>query len=339
MTHEFLHGNHIAERLKSSLGTAERVDIAVAYWGNGAAKLLGLSNIQSRARILCDIRSGACNPAEMKSILKIVGPDGLRTLDRLHAKQYIIDNTLILGSANASANGLGEEGAVWNFETAILSMGREVVEHAKSWFEDTWRKSTPVTISVISEASALWERRRHNRPSRTPPGNTIVQALCNDAAWFQDRNIRVLIYKVYRPSEKAMDTYERIKRLAYSEEQLRQIDENDEVPYYEVNKKWKFKPGEFIIDFGLSRKKIYDCGLWRIRETNASYEIDANSQIVIADRVNDFENMHWEEAEGRALADKIIQYADTKKWKEDAFGSILDMPADEAAKALALRST
>ena len=42
--------------------------IAVAFWGEGAAKTLRLTGAR-RGRIICNLESGACNPKEVRKLL------------------------------------------------------------------------------------------------------------------------------------------------------------------------------------------------------------------------------------------------------------------------------
>jgi hypothetical protein len=63
--------------------------------------------IEGPVRILCDACSGACNPDELAKLLE--GRFDLRTRNGLHAKVVITSVSVIIGSANASANRLGQE--------------------------------------------------------------------------------------------------------------------------------------------------------------------------------------------------------------------------------------
>ena len=44
MKDKFVSGNDIVEALHKALSATEKADLAVAYWGKGAAKRLGLDN-------------------------------------------------------------------------------------------------------------------------------------------------------------------------------------------------------------------------------------------------------------------------------------------------------
>ena len=84
-------------------------------------------------RIICDLLSGACNPVEIE---KLKGLDGVRvrTRDRLHAKVWIGGNDVIVGSANASHNGLpgdDEDAANASIEAAVESHDPGLAERVR----------------------------------------------------------------------------------------------------------------------------------------------------------------------------------------------------------------
>ncbi len=75
----------------------------------GQGESLGIQNDQNLT-IVCDVRSGACNPAEICWLQNVLGTQRVRTFDRPHAKVWLGREMAIVGSANASANGLGFKG-------------------------------------------------------------------------------------------------------------------------------------------------------------------------------------------------------------------------------------
>ena len=106
---KILDGAAAEREIKNLLSACSRARLAVAYWGSGAVARFGLNAVRKRTvdiEITCDLMSGACNPSEVKKLIKLFGPDRVRTRDRLHAKAWITDVGCVLGSSNASANGL-----------------------------------------------------------------------------------------------------------------------------------------------------------------------------------------------------------------------------------------
>ncbi|MBC7102912.1 MAG: phospholipase D family protein [Parvibaculum sp.] len=106
----FVADKKIIDEVQSLIGRSSDVSAAVAYWGKNSVKETGITQRKKGStRILCDLFSGACNPDEVLKLLKC-GVE-VKTLDGMHAKVWVNRDTAIVGSANASANGLGFEGS------------------------------------------------------------------------------------------------------------------------------------------------------------------------------------------------------------------------------------
>ncbi|HLW90446.1 MAG TPA: phospholipase D family protein [Roseiarcus sp.] len=125
---EFLTKREIAEKVRSSAKSAPELAFAVAYWGDGAAAELRLNGIRKPLRILCDLWSGACNPKELGVLLELPNVE-LRWFDHLHAKIFWTPACAVVGSANASTNGLGQEGKETSglVEAALCTDDQDVV--------------------------------------------------------------------------------------------------------------------------------------------------------------------------------------------------------------------
>ena len=147
----FLTGADIQTQVRMIASRDGDVMAAVAYWGRGAAERTGLTEHHrpDNVRIICDLLSGACNPAEIETLLQL----GLRvrTLDRLHAKVWIGEDHVVVGSANASQNGLlgeGEQAANANVEAAVLSHDLDLARDLMAWFEAQWDPGLPISIGI-----------------------------------------------------------------------------------------------------------------------------------------------------------------------------------------------
>lgn len=167
------------------------MDIAVAFWGKGAISELGLDQRQSDVRILLDLSAGATNPAVVRELLEL-HPTKVRSLPRLHAKTYIGDNELIVGSANASANGLGIEGQAashW-IELGILTDDIVALQDAKRWFAERWSEAWPIDVDsdYFKQVEAAWNARQEFRLVQdTQPDSLIAAAMKNPEAFESER--------------------------------------------------------------------------------------------------------------------------------------------------------
>jgi phosphatidylserine/phosphatidylglycerophosphate/cardiolipin synthase-like enzyme len=148
----FLKDNDILIKLREAIRRSKGIDLAVAYWGANACKTLGLNLIKGPVRIICDAHSGACNPDELKILLK-KGFD-VKTRIGLHAKVAITSKSVIVGSANASTNGLGQEGEeANNIEAAAFIVDREFLATVQTWFDSLWKQFTFSESSTGSRRS------------------------------------------------------------------------------------------------------------------------------------------------------------------------------------------
>lgn len=153
--------------------------MAVAYWGKDGAKHTGIANRvppdRENVRIICDLNSGACNPSEIRKLMKL-GYE-VKTLDHLHAKVWIGETSVILGSANASTSGLADDRQLGsNIEAALLVQDPKLAQVLRTWFDGMWcdnHRTADIDDACLREAEKVWEQRRkvrRARPPKKPPG-------------------------------------------------------------------------------------------------------------------------------------------------------------------------
>lgn len=199
------------------------LDIAVAFWGVGAVEQLGLDEIEKSYRILLDVTSGGSNPKVVAKLLQL-RPKLVRCVDRLHAKAFIGESDLLIGSANASANGLGAEGseATHWCELGLATKSPRDIAAAQAWFKALWSKSKKITPKMLDDAEAQWAKRQKARPN-TPSGSTdlLTAATANPGA-FKNRGIYITVSteKLSPKAEKArIERAKETKAPAYMFEQ------------------------------------------------------------------------------------------------------------------------
>lgn len=143
---------------------AQPVRLAVAFWGTGADYKL-----RGKCQIICDLESGACNPAVIRTLLNRDSWVVLK-LSGLHAKVVIGSAGAVVSSANMSTNGLGAEGAD---ASGTIEAGYFVSANAPdykkivTWFEGVWSKATKITQHDLTLAQQKWNFR--NREMPMPP--------------------------------------------------------------------------------------------------------------------------------------------------------------------------
>lgn len=213
MIHLIDNQQQLAEWVRNQEGN---IDIAVAFWGDGAADMLGLSP-ERVFRILLDLETGGTNPNEVRKLLNIA-PKSVKCLDRLHAKAYIAEKELVVGSANASANGLGLEGGEANrwHELGLHTDDVSAVKEAKNWFDRQWSSAKPINEEMLQAAELAWKNRQRNRPMSTAQKSTnLLDAVRANSSEFRNRGIWVTVI-LEELSKKAKDELAKIeKQLGY----------------------------------------------------------------------------------------------------------------------------
>lgn len=161
---------------------ASDVRLAIAFWGDGAVKKLGIKDAK-QVTIICNIRSGSCNPVEIER-LRELSQITVFTHDDLHAKVYLTPHGAVVGSSNASANGLAEEGPTaegWR-EANLQTDDCAIINLLGKWFAERLSESERVTPELIEEASELWAHRNQTARLRrmTRCRESEAKALCEE---------------------------------------------------------------------------------------------------------------------------------------------------------------
>jgi PLD-like domain len=190
----FLDGAATTPEIRSLVDRSKNVRMAVAFWGEGAAKELGLTHKGRAATVICNLMTGGTNPEEIKRLKE--SKVNVRQCDTLHGKVYLFDDVLIVGSSNASGNGLALQGAElsgWH-EANVLIEDAGIYRAASEWFDRL--KPREIEGADLVRAQAAFERRRRAMPGNWPGSEpTVVEALKSNPASFRDKRIYVCAYK------------------------------------------------------------------------------------------------------------------------------------------------
>jgi len=187
-----IHGARYFEAIKSEIKSSKRNSIVVAFWGTDAQKALGLRH-PDRTMIICNLTMGGTNPMVIKKLVE----ENYKVLhsSRLHGKVFRFENSAIVGSANASANGLSFEGNEldgWQ-EIGILTRDPSELAAIDNWIKLIENESRVVNCDGDEFKSALnkWERARNRRPSQASRNNrlNLLEALASHLDEFRERPI------------------------------------------------------------------------------------------------------------------------------------------------------
>ena len=126
--------------------------VAVAFWGKGGTKTLSLSKAK-KGRVLCNLESGACNPEEIRAI-RASKTLQIRTHAQLHAKIYWSPKAAVIGSSNASTNGLVVDAkTAKGWREANMWIGDPVeLKRIGLRFNELWKQGRRVTNNLLVDA-------------------------------------------------------------------------------------------------------------------------------------------------------------------------------------------
>ena len=101
--------SEITKRIRHLFGKADEICCIVAFWGRGADELFCKLDEEKigRVKIVCNLTSGGTNPREIEKLIS--KGFGVKHCSILHNKVYWTSRGVVVGSANASANGLSLE--------------------------------------------------------------------------------------------------------------------------------------------------------------------------------------------------------------------------------------
>ena len=190
----FLDGAATTAEIKRLVGLSKNVRMAVAFWGEGATEALGLAHKGRAVTIICNLMKGGTNPKEIKYLKE--NKVDVRQCDTLHGKVYLFDDMLVVGSSNASANGLALQGAQlsgWQ-EANVLIEDAGIYRAASDWFDQLEQRE--IQGDDLLKAQDAYEKRRRavsDWPGPTKP--TLIEALKTKPENFRDKRIYVCAYK------------------------------------------------------------------------------------------------------------------------------------------------
>lgn len=244
---KFLTSQDVTRKARSLLRSRGPLKMAIAYWGKDALKLLRL-NPRRDVELICCLKGGKSDPDVIKRFRRKA-----RQHDKLHAKVIWTRKGAIVGSANASSNGLPQEedqtGSL--IEAGVFINSPETLAAIRTWFDRLYKKADPIAKSDLTAARVARSRLQWNserpitRKTRVKP--SLVDALLNGTpAEFQHQNIAFALYedriskkddrsiRSYR--EKNAETLER--RLLLSKGRLKRL---------EAYVDWKYIPASSVL--------------------------------------------------------------------------------------------
>lgn len=148
----------------------------------------------------------------------------IRTNALLHAKVYIFNNEIIIGSSNASSNGINLEGFENNSwkEMNILLDDKQVVKETKLWFQNLLKSHETIEVneSILKDAKKFYSQRRKNRKIANKE-KSILELYRENKEIFEEREkVAIIICReFFDPDEMNEETCKAIKDEANKKNQ------------------------------------------------------------------------------------------------------------------------
>lgn len=190
---KFLTGEPLSEKIRDVL-QGEEVRCAVAFWGAGAVEELFGEEVLNRddVWIVCDISMGGTNPDTLRN-LGAPENESLGHIEGLHAKLYHSSAGMVVGSANASSNGIGFMGKAAGLTESGVFVGpdKSSWNAAKTWFDDeVWFNAEDLDNAALERAQTHWENRANAAKRAYPPAwgqrPSFLEVLRHEPALFGD---------------------------------------------------------------------------------------------------------------------------------------------------------
>jgi hypothetical protein len=306
---KFLETFDTISEIRSLLDTGDPVRAAVSYWGDGAVDSLGITKGRDLI-VVCDVLSGGCNPAEVRKLMGVLGSDRVLTYDRLHTKVWLASGSAIVGSSNASSNGLGfegEEAAALVEANLVLDAPDVLAQMQKWWAETIHARARAITEADLRRAQKLWKRQRVTRP---PPSRhaDLLSALRAEPLSFKDKNLFVWVW----------DFGEVDRWFGKAREQVKEEFGNDIECWQDVES--PPSPGSFVLEFNSTSNPPTLDGLYCILGPS----IHKNGTLLLCRPVQDFEGMPLGRVRlWRAAAKAAVDAGDGDTWEANDFARFL----------------
>ena len=278
----FLNRDQYWQEIASRVPSAKKVFAAVAYFGSGGADYLPL---RPGDELVVDlsigaVSQGATDPREIK---KLIERDvGVFTRSSLHAKVIVIDDIVLVSSANVSKNA-----RLYLGEASILSTSPAAVQSAKRFIRSLC--SEPVLEGYLKECLALY------RPPTFKAARTI-RRLGERQKGKRRAKLWYISGLVYIDPWKDQKQIEALEKEA--EQELLDPDHSD-VGWIRMGyrPRWfsDIQRNNWIIDCTRASKRTRDVGSPArvIRKRRYTNTAGKTYHMLMLERPTDFESMSW----------------------------------------------
>lgn len=323
---DFLNGPELLQRLRGKLPQAQKADLAVAFWGSGAAQNLGLQDC-ANVRIICNLMSGATNPKEVRTLLERGAK--VRQLNDLHAKIGVIDDMSFVGSSNMSTNGLGSEDSAARWQEANVVYGNARPEISEM-FAEFWNAGTKISEADLKAAMLIWAARKKANAAVAARhgGRSLVNVLRTAPADLDALNVRMVVYDTVTDPKLICDLgdADKIARKRYGDA-------------FMVYREWHSMTTDartaYLVDYDWpSEREIVGGGIYR-RNVEDFPDFEHEGKVFHpCYKIKSIEGITFSRADRNAIKKAFHAYVEAGARGEAADGRIYNFPVSELAQYL-----
>ena len=180
---KFLSRTDYTDAVCKLVKSDSKLNAVVSYWGSDSLNHLGikkrLKKGQTNLKVICDLGHIACRIEPIQELHES-NEQCVKRIKGLHAKVWIAESCVIIGSANSSMSALpvDEETKYFNEEAGIQISDERIVERAQVWFEELWsEKSLYITLEDFDtkkedhsdeNRKKVWAKTRSDLPEKQP---------------------------------------------------------------------------------------------------------------------------------------------------------------------------
>ncbi|WP_165504938.1 phospholipase D family protein [Rhizobium leguminosarum] len=251
----FLNERDGLRTIREMLGKTDAATIVVAFWGAGAIDSLGLRKQWQSLRVVCNLDSGACNPSEIEEIMGLGANVEVRSDPRLHGKVYLTAAQVVLGSSNASSNGLVVEGPAisgWA-EANITTTDSGLLAQLRTWCDERFLTADAITPEKIELAHVAWKARRAASPAAGGLSTDLLSSVRS-----QPDHPAFARIKVVQWARTVSSHAERVHKQA--------IEEDQSLTGTDIYEGWgnAMRVGDWLVDFDVSGQQASFTGYWHV---------------------------------------------------------------------------
>jgi hypothetical protein len=218
----------------------------------------------------------------------------LKAQDKFHGKVYITTNTVIIGLANASINGLGDEDKEdFELEAAVVSFDKWIIQAAGDWFTKHWNTADEIDKTKLNHFRPLWRQKQRERAT----ANNLLRLLVEEPKAIGGLPLRFVIFEAMHEDDEWEAAWTQVKIEWTDKEIVKQGYNVSWAPFViDSSGLANFQPGDYMVDYWAKQTtknkfEMYgDGAVWRFKRSKSIEISGKKTKAVLFDLVKEVHN-------------------------------------------------